>query len=91
MQKNGGEIDRRFGTPAVFLLPPGNPQERLFSQNREKLEKCLKKTTPDLLIPSNNKFDPLPSFLLFAKQQVCRITPDIVVFQSPGSTEKQLI
>jgi len=43
------------------------------------------------LNPSNNKFDPQPSFLLFAKQQVCRITPDIVVFQAPGSTAKQQI
>jgi len=38
MQKNGGEIDRRFGAPAVFLLPPCNPQERLFSQIQENLK-----------------------------------------------------
>jgi len=44
-----------------------------------------------MLIPSNNKFGPQPSFLLFTKQQVCRITPYIVVFQAPGFTEKQQI
>jgi hypothetical protein len=38
MQENGGEIDWRFGAPAVFLLPPGNPQERHFSQIQENLK-----------------------------------------------------
>jgi len=42
IQKNGGEIDRRFGAPDVFLLPPGNPQERHFSQIQENLKNVCK-------------------------------------------------
>jgi len=37
-QINGREIYRRFGAPAVFLLPPCTPQERHFSQIQENLK-----------------------------------------------------
>jgi hypothetical protein len=64
----------------------------LVDKNTDRIRKTHNLAeTPDLLNPSNNKFDPLPSFLLFAKQQICCITPDIVVFQAPGSTAKQQI
>jgi len=64
----------------------------LVDKNTDRIRKTQNLAeTPDLLIPSNNKFGPLPSFLLFAKQQVCRITPYIVVSQTPGSTAKQQI